>query len=210
MRLRPRYASIYQWLAIQRFVTLRYEDALQLVEEARARDPLSPIIGVQHGWFLTLLRRYEDAVGGSKRRSTWTCPFFAPTPTSLGCTSARPATGSSRCRPSRRYIERASAFEPRSPNARRQSATAAQQFPGSKLEARGDYISPYWRARAWVRADEHDRALALLEESVEAREWFVILLAHEPAFDLLRDDVRFSRLLARVGLPSLIVQAPRY
>ena len=62
MRLRPRYASIYQWLAIQRFVTLRYEDALQLVEEARARDPLSPMIGVQHGWFLTLLRRYEDAV----------------------------------------------------------------------------------------------------------------------------------------------------
>ena len=75
-----------------------------------------------------------------------------------------------------------------------------------ELEARGDYISPYWRARAWVRAEEHDRALALLEESVEAREWFVILLAHEPAFDPLRDDVRFSRLLARVGLPSLIVQ----
>lgn len=62
MRLRPGDGAIYYWLALQRLVLRRHEEALHLLEDARARDPLSPMVGAQHGWFLSLMRRHHEAI----------------------------------------------------------------------------------------------------------------------------------------------------
>jgi Tfp pilus assembly protein PilF len=49
------------WLA-QRLVLRRHEDALRLAASAATRDPLSPMIGAQRGWFLCLLRKYDESM----------------------------------------------------------------------------------------------------------------------------------------------------
>jgi tetratricopeptide (TPR) repeat protein len=204
MRVRPGYASIYQWLAIQRFVTMRYEDALRLLDEARARDPLSPMMGAQHGWFLTLLRRYEDALAVVETAIELDPLFFR-----AYANLAWVYLELGRPQEALDAVRRASTlnglplFEPTVAECEASIGDRAAAISRMReLEARGEYVSPYWRARAWTRSGDADRALTLLEESVEAREWFVILLGHEPAFDPLRDDIRFTKLLTRVGLPS--------
>ena len=47
---------------------------------------------------------------------------------------------------------------------------------------------------------EKDQALALLGQAVEERTPRIAFLGIEPRFDTLRDDVRFKKLMSRVGL----------
>ena len=56
--------------------------------------------------------------------------------------------------------------------------------------------------RAWAHAErgDTDRAFALLEQAVAARDGQVMFLGVQPAWDGLRDDPRFSAVLQRVGL----------
>jgi DNA-binding winged helix-turn-helix (wHTH) protein/tetratricopeptide (TPR) repeat protein len=60
--------------------------------------------------------------------------------------------------------------------------------------------SPFRLAYVHTALGEHDRALSLLEEGAEGRDWQMQMLRVEPAFDGLRGDPRFDRLLARLGL----------
>lgn len=48
---------------------------------------------------------------------------------------------------------------------------------------------------------EADRAFEWLDKAIEARDWQMMLLKVEPAFDVLRSDQRFAKLIERVGLP---------
>jgi DNA-binding winged helix-turn-helix (wHTH) protein/tetratricopeptide (TPR) repeat protein/TolB-like protein len=54
-------------------------------------------------------------------------------------------------------------------------------------------------ARLYALQGEKDAAFESLNKSVEKREWFIVTLNVEPAFDSLRDDPRFDELLRRVG-----------
>jgi tetratricopeptide (TPR) repeat protein len=203
MRVRPGDASIYHWLALQRLVTRRHEEALRLMEEAHARDPLSPMVGALHGWVLLLLQRPNDAITILEATIDLDPLFFRAYPTlawaylELG----RPHDAGE-------AIQRAAALNGiplfqsilAECDARAGDQGAALERMRD-IEARGDYNPMYWRARVYTWADQPDRALDLLEESLELREWFVILLGHEPAFEPLRTSSRFRRLLSRIGLP---------
>ncbi|HEX6909298.1 MAG TPA: hypothetical protein VF142_02835, partial [Longimicrobium sp.] len=70
----------------------------------------------------------------------------------------------------------------------------------AKLEAQPD-ASRYVRATVYAGLGEGDRAFALLDEAVRAREGEVPDLGIDPAFDTLRDDPRMPALLRRIGLP---------
>ena len=203
MRLRPSDGPVYHWLALQRLVLRRHEDALRLMEDAHARDPLSPIVGAQHGWFLSLMRRHDEAIAVLEETIDLDPLFFRAY---ANLAWAYLELGS----PDKAAdaIQRASVLNgiPVFQSTLAECEARAGDHPSAldrmrRLEAGGDYISPYWRARAYTWAGQHERALTLLEESVQLREWFVILLGHEPAFDPLRGISRFASLIARVGLP---------
>lgn len=203
MRLRPSDSSIYHWLALQRLVLRRHEDALSLIEQAHARDPLSPIVGAQHGWFLSLMRRHNEAIAVLEATIDLD-PLFFRAYANLAWAYlevGRPDKAAE-------AIQRAAAlngipvFQSTVAECEARAGDhAAALNRMRRLEASDEYTSPYWRARAYAWANEPDHALMLLEESVQSREWFVILLGHEPAFDPLRTSGRFTRLLSRVGLP---------
>ncbi len=71
-----------------------------------------------------------------------------------------------------------------------------------RLYSGSRYISRYWLARAYMRADQHERATQMLREAIAEREWFVILLGHDPTFDSLRRTSSFRELLRAIDLPS--------
>ncbi|HEX2077342.1 MAG TPA: hypothetical protein VHG08_06520, partial [Longimicrobium sp.] len=69
------------------------------------------------------------------------------------------------------------------------------------LQAQPD-ASRYVRASIHVGLNDRDRAFALLEEAVQAREGELADLGIDPSFDPLRGDPRMGRLLRRIGLPA--------
>jgi hypothetical protein len=55
----------------------------------------------------------------------------------------------------------------------------------------------------FVALGDHEHALTWLERAVEERAPYVAEMAIEPAFDPLRSDPRFVRLLKRLRLPII-------
>jgi hypothetical protein len=73
----------------------------------------------------------------------------------------------------------------------------------ARLEARaraGEIVSHYGLAVLHAALGSNDRALAELEEAYEDRAWAMFILKWDPAFDGLRADPRFTRIVQRVGL----------
>jgi len=62
------------------------------------------------------------------------------------------------------------------------------------------YISASLFAAIYGALGDKDQAFALLNQAYEDRDFFLVALKVEPAFDPLRSDPRFSALLKRVGL----------
>ena len=204
MRLRPGLCSIYHWLALQRLVLRRHDEGLHLMKAAHARDPLSPIVGAQHGWFLSLMRRHEEAVA-VLTATIELDPLFFRAYANLAWAYLELGAPDKAADAIRRAVALNGIPIFQSTVAEceaRAGDRAAALKRMRRLEAGDEYISPYWRARVYAWAEEPDRALSLLEESVQLREWFVILLGHEPAFDPLRENSRFVKLLTNVGIPQ--------
>lgn len=59
-------------------------------------------------------------------------------------------------------------------------------------------MSAYFLAMAMLELGEREEAVALLEEALERREWFLLMAAHEPLFEPLRGDEGFAAVLAGV------------
>ena len=62
------------------------------------------------------------------------------------------------------------------------------------------YVSPFHKGYVHFGLGDTERALDLMEQSVEERNWFVRLLKVDPMFDPLRAHPRFRAVLEKVGL----------
>jgi tetratricopeptide (TPR) repeat protein len=62
------------------------------------------------------------------------------------------------------------------------------------------YISPYCLARIHIGLRDYERAFAELEHAVNERACWMIFLRIDPFLDELRSDLRFTKLLKRMGL----------
>jgi TolB-like protein/Flp pilus assembly protein TadD len=63
------------------------------------------------------------------------------------------------------------------------------------------YVSPVFLARLYLASGEREQALARLNEAYESRDYYLVWLNVERAFDPLRADLRFQDLLRRIGFP---------
>ena len=66
----------------------------------------------------------------------------------------------------------------------------------------GRYVSHYAFAMIHAGLGDNERGLAELDSAYVERAWTMFTLRFEPAFDGLRADPRFARLLKKVGLVS--------
>ena len=67
----------------------------------------------------------------------------------------------------------------------------------------GRYTSPFYRAMAYAALGEADRALEWLSRAAIERDYWLINIAVDPAFDRLRPRGEFSAILRAVGLHEL-------
>ena len=66
-----------------------------------------------------------------------------------------------------------------------------------------DRVGPYRMAMAAARLGDAEAAFAWLDRAAAARDFNFVCTAVDPTFDALRDDPRWSSLLARHRLPRI-------
>jgi tetratricopeptide (TPR) repeat protein len=184
----------------------RHAEALEASRRARLLEPLSVAIHSDAAWFLYRARRYQEALAES-RRATELEPGFG---SALLCAVSILAQ---RGEPGAAVAElRAAAvadgeegilalLEGADPEA---SLERFRRWRLERLLHAERYVSPFSLAAAHASLGEIDAAFGLLEEAYASRDRAVLLLKVNPGFDPLRDDPRFTELVARVGLePAL-------
>ena len=70
---------------------------------------------------------------------------------------------------------------------------------GLKLDKRV-FLRPYHLAMCHAILGEKEKAFARLEEIIEMKSDYIMILKTDPGLDNLRSDPRFSHLLGKVGL----------
>jgi tetratricopeptide (TPR) repeat protein len=74
----------------------------------------------------------------------------------------------------------------------------------SSQHKRGEtaYLSGYWQALIYAGLQEHQMCLTALEKSYKQHCDWLIHLAVEPRWKKVRNEIRFKKLMAKVGLPQ--------
>jgi TolB-like protein/Tfp pilus assembly protein PilF/tRNA A-37 threonylcarbamoyl transferase component Bud32 len=73
---------------------------------------------------------------------------------------------------------------------------------GLKEVSKRGYVSPYNIAQIYARLGDYNQAIDWLEQAYNGRDSKLTYVKVEPAFDGLRSDSRFQKLLQRLGLPQ--------
>lgn len=209
IRLRPSYPTAYHWYATHCLIPGgRFDDALNQLRRALRLDPLSLAINVSVGLCFFYSRAYERAVKEFEQALEME-GSFAIAHLFLGQTFGELG----------RYED-----------ALREVALAIQLSGGSPemtavlgyLSAKGGhqekaevalvelrqlaqfrYVSPVLMALVHVGMGDIRRALEALDDALAVRAADLIWLAVKPAFDPLRSEPRFQRLMEAVGLKAI-------
>ncbi len=206
LELDPRYATGHQWYAMNFLVPRgRFDEAAAALRKARELDPLSLAVNVSQGVALFFARRYEDAVDAYRRTLELDASFamahffLGQAWTELGkheeavaaLERARElAGGSAEVLASLGYALACGGHRQRAEVAFAElAAIAAERF-----------VSPVLKAQIELALGRREAALGDLEDAFERRAADLAWLRVRPAFEALRAEPRFARLIDRLGL----------
>jgi len=208
----PGYAVARHWFGEFLMAMGRFDEAIEQLDTAHELDPLSPTIGFGVGWAQYFLGDYGAAI----RRYDKTlelAPDFILAPWFLGPALVQAGE----------YDRAIEVCETWIPRVRRQNGLAAllayaQAKAGRREEALsglerlerlapGKEIAPDHLALVHIGLGDLDRAFESLDVALRQRAWYLVFLNVDPAFEPLRADPRFARLVSEVGLDDLPAQA---
>lgn len=205
----PSYASAHSYFA--RWLTARKRFAEAETEQRRAMelDPLSPALGTALGVTLYHARRWEEAER-ELRRVLADQPRFIQAVAMLGVVRmARKDLGGAIA-----DFEKALQLIGEDDYGVVSDWSMAQALSGNPDKARdgvarveriaaNQYMAPCFLAGPLLALGERERALAMLERSVDPdRSWPVFYYGVEPKLDPLRGEPRFVKFLERIGLAT--------
>ncbi len=205
IELKRGYASGHHWYFEYLVAVGQLERAMNEIKLARELDPLSLIINSAVGWGFYFNRRYNEAIEQSQKTLEMDPDFFWA-----------------------QYVFRISCLQKSKPEVVIESfhelpnilqdhplmkATlgSAYALVGNKKEAeklrdqlnnlsKQKYISPCIIAMIHLCLQENDRALELLENAFEERDFWLVFLDVEPLYDSIRSKPAFTALLGKIGL----------
>ena len=204
IELNPGYATARQWYAWHLIVTGPVFQGIAELRKAASLDPLSPIIGADLADALCIARLHDESIEQA-RKVIDLAPDFAAAHYVLGQALEQ----------KHRHDEAIAAFERAIGLAGHNGAfdsNLAFAYAASGRPAEAEKIAHELQTRqdgipstaanialVYVGLGDKDRAMTWLDKAYNARFNPSILL--RPAWDSLRSDPRFQKLLHRIGLP---------
>jgi serine/threonine-protein kinase len=205
--LNPSYATARQWYADYLVVLGRVNEAQAQIFRAQSLDPLNPVIRTDMG----MTRYYSEDYAGAVeqyRKTLELDPEFLLAHVYLGLAHLHHGATDEAIR----EFELASRIAPGHPDPiallgysyavagrRRQSEAALQKLVAMSKER---FISAFPIAWVHVGLGDDDRAFEWLERAADERAGRLVYLRVEHAFDPIRTDPRFPRLLERMRFPQ--------
>lgn len=201
--LAPGYATGHHWYGWHLATVGRHHEAIVELEKAGNLDPLSLIISADLAEELLIAHRTDEALA-QIRKAIRMDPFFALAHYVLGEVLVQKQMNGEAIAEFQKAIEL-------SPGSAAFSANLAHAYAVSGDKNKAEIILNDLRkqshpdssnspqiALVYVGLGENDRAFAFLEKAYEDRFNPGVLM--RPAFDPLRPDPRFGKLLRRIGL----------
>ena len=207
IELRPDYATAHHFYAWYLIAKGHFREASNEMRRAQELDPLSPMINTTVGLPSYFAREFDRAILQIEKALEMD-PQFSLAHMYLG----------------RAYLY--SGRHERAIDLLRTAVRSSEERPmmlaalghglarsGNRAEAREildrlislsqtRYISPYHIATVFAGLDQADDALDWLNRSYSERVNQMVIMERDPAMDSLRDDRRFSELVARVGFSA--------
>ena len=201
--LNPNYATAHHWYAEHLMWQGRFDEALRESERARQLDPLSLIIAADDGAILYYARQYDRAIDRLRSvravdptlsRGYLLIPVYAD----YGMFDQALAE-EERWRP---LVPAPLHWSALAYVYGRSGRTAEARRAIRELQRVSEREPVQARVFAWSYAGVQDtgQTLAWLEKAYAERSGELVALKVSPAYDFLRGDPRFQRLLGRVGL----------
>lgn len=201
LALNPALAEAHHWYALHLSFLGRHDEAISSIAKALALDPASMLVGADHAWVYYLARRYAEAIRQARNTLKLLPVNQGPLPS--------PAEAGREW--SYRFLLQSA----------RESGEeeAALQAAGELIKDAGPFrtLRELWEwerertegqppsfeaARAAAILGERERALDLLRQICRQKAyWQILSIGVEPAFDPIRPDPRFARILDGLELP---------
>jgi TolB-like protein/Flp pilus assembly protein TadD len=205
LEINPGHATAHHWFGLDHLANMgRFEEAREHIEIARRLDPLSAIILLSEGYLSLLERDYEEALR-LYRELLELDPFFSKTFSSIG----RAFALMGRYDEAIEMFNKAIAYGGPAPNtlgalgqtyalagmegAARRKLAELEQIAGHT------HVSCTCFALIHVGLGENQRALDLLEMGAARRDLALANLKIHPAYDSIRSEPRFQKLVHRIG-----------
>jgi TolB-like protein/tetratricopeptide (TPR) repeat protein len=209
IELSPNYATARHWYSLHLAFTGRFAEAIAEAHRALELDPVSAPINANLGWIHFLARQYDEA-GRALVRTLELAPRDPNAHIMLGFVYVQkglPQKAVELLQQARNFDDTRSdtiAVHAYSLARAGREAEARLTLEELNLRLQGDKRVPFLVALVYLGLDDHDHALELLEEALDARSWHMAMLGVDPAWDSVRATARFQSILDGVGLmPSL-------
>jgi tetratricopeptide (TPR) repeat protein len=201
----PNYSIAYHWHGFCLMMRRQFAESIELMVQAQALDPLSPIINIACGLPFYYMRRYERAIEIYREVLETNAAFF-PGHAYLGMayeqnSQFEEAVSATRlalsCAPdntfsltSLAHIYAVSGNEEK----------AWEIIERLKIESNKRYVTPYGMAEIYAGLKEKEQALTQLEKAFAERSWWLVSVGVNPRFDGLRSEPRFLKILQIMNL----------
>jgi TolB-like protein/DNA-binding winged helix-turn-helix (wHTH) protein/Tfp pilus assembly protein PilF len=207
LALNPNYASAHHFYSICLATSGRHSEALAEIKRAQELDPLSLIVNDVVGWIYYEGRQYDQA----RQQYTRTLEMdasYAPALLDLGTSYLR----------SGEYDKAIAQF------ARARAVTGdngvvlsdlAQAYASSGRRAKAvqvlnrvqdlsatSFVSPWDLSLIYLSLGDRGEAISLLQKAADEHVGWVVRLGVDPAFDSLRGEPKFQRLVRRIRIPE--------
>ena len=208
IELNPNYAQAHHWYAIYLAQMGRHEEAIHEAQRAQQLDPLSLLMNQTAGLVLCVARHYDRAEEELSKVIDMDANYAAAHGT-LGLVYARKGM----CEQAIEEFEKVTSLAGGHPGiVTSLKALTAYSYAvcnrPDKARALVDEIctepaaSSYLLATIYASLGEYDRALDWLDRACADRDFQLVSLKVDPAFDPLRSTTRFQELLTRTGLSN--------
>ena len=204
--LDPNHAASHQWYSIYLLTAGRPDEALQEIQLAQQRDPLSLPVNTDLGFCYYYTGRYDEAVK-QLNLVLGMNPNFPPAHLWLGRTYQELGKFDEALAAFRRVEDRIHDW-PVSIAARGFVAGVAGR-PAQALEALAEleelsarrFVTSYGVALVHAGLGQNDAAFAWLNKAFDERSNWLVWLRLDPRWNGLRPDPRFAQLVSRMRFP---------
>ena len=204
--LNRNYPTAHHWYAVYLSAMARHDEAMVQIDHATRLDPVSAIIHASRGW-LQYQRRQFDAAIEESRKTLEIDANFVRAHNYIGMSLMKQG------RPTDALVDFIEANRLTSSAPVTQAQLAGAYAKAGRLDdthailanllkpGKYPYVSPADIAEVYIWMGDNDRAMDWLQKAYDERSFAMVYLGVHPAYDPIRHDPRFLKLLEKLALP---------